>query len=71
MNKLIVNNKSKNPIVIALQETHLSRDKIRGFNNKWRFQAVHSCFTSNSAGVSILYFAHQWAAIDDEVVSVL
>jgi len=68
VNKLITDNKSKTPTVIALQETHLTNEKTRAFNNKWRFQTVHSCFTANSAGVSILYFAHQWAAIDDERV---
>jgi len=66
LNKLITSNKSRSPTVIALQETHLTNKKLEAFNNKWRFQSVHSCFTANSAGVSILYFAHQWAAIDDE-----
>jgi len=66
LNKLIIENRSKAPTIIALQETHLTNEKIRAFNNKWRFQSVHSCFTASSAGVSILYFAHQWAAVDDE-----
>jgi len=47
-------------MIIALQETHLIDESIPQFNNKWRHEAVHSTFTSNSAGVSILYFAHQW-----------
>ncbi len=68
LNKLIKDGRSKIPTVIALQETHLTDGKIRGFNNKWRYQSVNSCFTSSSAGVSLLYFGHQWAAVDGESV---
>jgi len=66
INKLIKHNKSHSPTVIALQETHLSYDNIRSFNNKWRFQAVHSCYNTASAGVTILFFEHQWAEKVDE-----
>ena len=66
VNKLIRNSKSGLPTVIALQETHLTVDKIKSFNTKWRYQSVHSCFTQASAGVAILYFAHQWAEVLEE-----
>jgi len=66
VNKLIKYNKKQFPTIIALQETHLTYESIRSFNNKWRFQATHSCYTSASAGVSILYFGHQWAEVIDE-----
>jgi len=63
INKLIKHNERRTPTIIALQETHLTHKSIRAFNNKWRFQSVHSCHTSASAGVSILYFSHQWAEV--------
>jgi len=63
VNKLIKHNECRNPTVIALQETHLTHKTTRAFNNKWRFQSIHSCHTSASAGVSILYFSHQWAEV--------
>jgi len=66
INKLIKYNKLRSPTVIALQETHLAHENIRSFDNKWRFQAVHSCYTTASAGVSILFFGHQWAETIDE-----
>jgi len=63
INKLIKYNERRAPAIIALQETHLTHKSTRLFNNRWRFQGVHSCHTSASAGVSILYFSHQWAEV--------
>ncbi len=66
VNKLIKDNKSEHPTIIALQETHLTVDRVKSFDNKWRYQSVHSFFTQASAGVAILYFAHQWAEVLEE-----
>lgn len=37
-----------------LQETHLTTDIIKNFNNQFNGTVLHSCGTSNSRGVAVL-----------------